>query len=117
MRLTFQLNQTTRQSLRFEISAGVNKPVQLVSPITGVLLSPKMPLARRATWPENLCAILARLFSIWRHLGCECTDVLSPPSLSPIYIVNELEATRKRSGNYFISLNSSIISNSNGVGI
>ena len=34
MRLTFQVNQTTRQSLRFEISAGVNKPVQLVSPLT-----------------------------------------------------------------------------------
>ena len=32
-RLTFQLNQTTQQSLRFEISADVNKPVQLVSPI------------------------------------------------------------------------------------
>ena len=34
-----------------------------------------------------------------------------------LYIVNELEATRKRSGIYFISWNSSIISISNGVSI
>ena len=39
------------------------------------------------------------------------------PLACALYIVNELEATRKRSGNHFISWNSSIISNSNGVGI
>ena len=58
-------------------------------PLAGVLLSTKMPLARKATWPEA-----------WA-----------------LYIVNELEATRKRSGNYFISWNSSIISNWVGIWI
>ena len=56
---------------------------------TGVLLSPEMPLARRATWPENLLAVQIfnwpDIFQYGGRLGCECTDVLSPPSLSPIY--------------------------------
>ena len=39
------------------------------------------------------------------------------PLARALFIVTDLEATRKRSGNYFISWNASIISNSNWVSI
>ena len=76
---------------------------------------PQGHLAWKSTGHPNFQ--LARLF-----FNIEAAyDVSALTSFHPLawaqYIVNELYATRRRSGNYFISWNSLIISNSNGVGI